>query len=145
LNVLFTPCPLGKLFSTIRKHPPLICRHKTFCCMASHLLLMYKLFLPLPAHLRKTVFQELKCASKSSLSPLSSSSPFRPSPSCTHQAIRSDISYSRPFSSTRKMSDLSIELTAPNGRKYTQPTGLFINNEWVKSSDGKKITSINPT
>ncbi|KAN0103173.1 putative aldehyde dehydrogenase [Hyaloscypha variabilis] len=43
------------------------------------------------------------------------------------------------------MSDLSIELTAPNGRKYTQPTGLFINNEWVKSSDGKKITSINPT
>ncbi|OBT89211.1 hypothetical protein VE02_04303 [Pseudogymnoascus sp. 03VT05] len=43
------------------------------------------------------------------------------------------------------MSDLHIELTAPNGMKYTQPTGLFINNEWVKSSDGKKITSINPT
>ncbi|KFY51383.1 hypothetical protein V497_09195 [Pseudogymnoascus sp. VKM F-4516 (FW-969)] len=43
------------------------------------------------------------------------------------------------------MSDLHIELTAPNGRKYTQPTGLFINNEWIKSSDGKKITSINPT
>ena len=43
------------------------------------------------------------------------------------------------------MSDLTVELTAPNGRKYTQPTGLFINNEWVKSSDGKKIVSINPT
>ncbi|EHK98351.1 putative Aldehyde dehydrogenase [Glarea lozoyensis 74030] len=43
------------------------------------------------------------------------------------------------------MSDLSVELTAPNGRKYTQPTGLFINNEWVKSSSGTKITSINPT
>lgn len=43
------------------------------------------------------------------------------------------------------MSDLSIELTAPNGRKYTQPTGLFINNEWVKSSNGQKLTSINPT
>jgi len=43
------------------------------------------------------------------------------------------------------MSDLSVELTAPNGRKYIQPTGLFINNEWVKSSDDKKITSINPT
>ncbi|KIN06264.1 hypothetical protein OIDMADRAFT_101041 [Oidiodendron maius Zn] len=43
------------------------------------------------------------------------------------------------------MSDLHIELTAPNGTKYTQPTGLFINNEWVKSSDGKKISSINPT
>ena len=43
------------------------------------------------------------------------------------------------------MSDLSIELTAPNGRKYTQPTGLFINNKWVKSSNGQKLTSINPT
>ena len=46
---------------------------------------------------------------------------------------------------TRKMSDLSIELTAPNGVKYTQPTGLFINNEFVASSKGNKITSINPT
>ncbi|MCJ1351519.1 MAG: mitochondrial aldehyde dehydrogenase [Icmadophila ericetorum] len=42
------------------------------------------------------------------------------------------------------MSDLEIELTAPNGRKYKQPIGLFINNEWVKSSTGEKITSINP-
>jgi len=40
---------------------------------------------------------------------------------------------------------LSVELTAPNGRKYIQPTGLFINNEWVASSDGAKITSINPS
>lgn len=46
---------------------------------------------------------------------------------------------------TRKMSDLTVELTAPNGKKYTQPTGLFINNEWVASSKGNKITSINPT
>ncbi|KAK6428487.1 mitochondrial aldehyde dehydrogenase [Oleoguttula sp. CCFEE 5521] len=44
------------------------------------------------------------------------------------------------------MSDsLSIELTAPNGKKYTQPTGLFINNEWHPSSDSTKITSINPS
>lgn len=47
--------------------------------------------------------------------------------------------------SVRKMAGLSVELTAPNGKKYTQPLGLFINNEFVKSSDGKKITSINPT
>ncbi|KAH7129845.1 aldehyde dehydrogenase [Dactylonectria estremocensis] len=40
---------------------------------------------------------------------------------------------------------LDIQLTAPNGRKYAQPTGLFINNQWVKSSDGGKVTSINPT
>ncbi|KAF2501470.1 aldehyde dehydrogenase-like protein [Lophium mytilinum] len=43
------------------------------------------------------------------------------------------------------MSDLNVELTAPNGVKYTQPTGLFIGNEWVKSKSGEKITSINPT
>jgi aldehyde dehydrogenase (NAD(P)+) len=43
------------------------------------------------------------------------------------------------------MSDLSVELTAPNGRKYTQPTGLFINNEWVAGSKGDKIKTINPT
>ncbi|GAB7353647.1 hypothetical protein MBLNU459_g4057t1 [Dothideomycetes sp. NU459] len=43
------------------------------------------------------------------------------------------------------MSGLSVELTAPNGRTYTQPTGLFINNEWVKSSKGDKVTSINPS
>jgi aldehyde dehydrogenase (NAD+) len=43
------------------------------------------------------------------------------------------------------MSGLSVELTAPNGVKYTQPTGLFINNEWVKSTKGDKISSINPT
>ena len=43
------------------------------------------------------------------------------------------------------MSDLEVHLTAPNGVKYVQPTGLFINNEWVKSQKGEKITSINPT
>lgn len=43
------------------------------------------------------------------------------------------------------MSDLVIELKAPNGREYKQPIGLFINNEFVKSSSGEKITSINPT
>ncbi|EXJ81451.1 aldehyde dehydrogenase (NAD+) [Capronia epimyces CBS 606.96] len=43
------------------------------------------------------------------------------------------------------MADLKVNLTAPNGRKITLPTGLFINNEFVKSSSGDKITSINPT
>ncbi|GJC83601.1 aldehyde dehydrogenase [Colletotrichum liriopes] len=42
------------------------------------------------------------------------------------------------------MSDLSVELTAPNGVKYTQPTGLFINNEFVKSAKGETIDSIDP-
>lgn len=43
------------------------------------------------------------------------------------------------------MADIYTELTAPNGRKYTQPLGLFINNEFVKSKSGEKITSLNPT
>jgi len=44
-----------------------------------------------------------------------------------------------------KMSDLTVDLTAPNGKKITLPTGIFINNEFVKSKSGEKITSINPT
>lgn len=40
---------------------------------------------------------------------------------------------------------LFVELTAPNGRKYTQPQGLFINNEFVPAKSGEKIVSINPT
>lgn len=43
------------------------------------------------------------------------------------------------------MSDLTIDLTAPNGKNFTLPTGIFINNEFVKSKSGEKITSINPT
>ncbi len=41
-------------------------------------------------------------------------------------------------------SKMEVELTAPNGKKWTQPLGLFINNEFVKSSNGQTITSINP-
>ncbi|KAF2254680.1 aldehyde dehydrogenase-like protein [Trematosphaeria pertusa] len=43
------------------------------------------------------------------------------------------------------MSDLFVELTAPNGRKHTQPRGLFINNEFVPSKSGETLTSINPS
>ncbi|KAF2741975.1 aldehyde dehydrogenase-like protein [Sporormia fimetaria CBS 119925] len=43
------------------------------------------------------------------------------------------------------MSDLFTELTAPNGHKYTQPRGLFINNEFVKAQSGQTIASINPS
>lgn len=42
-------------------------------------------------------------------------------------------------------SSLAVELTAPNGKTYSQPTGLFINNEWVTSSKGEKIVSIDPS
>ncbi|KAI9929547.1 hypothetical protein ASPWEDRAFT_172797 [Aspergillus wentii DTO 134E9] len=43
------------------------------------------------------------------------------------------------------MSDLTVQLTAPNGRTYAQPLGLFINNEFVASKSGKRIDSINPS
>ncbi|KAI8669773.1 Aldedh domain-containing protein [Fusarium keratoplasticum] len=42
------------------------------------------------------------------------------------------------------MAPPSVELTAPNGVKWSQPTGLFIGNEFVASSSGKTITSIDP-
>ncbi|RDW65987.1 aldehyde dehydrogenase (NAD(+))-1 [Coleophoma cylindrospora] len=42
------------------------------------------------------------------------------------------------------MASLFVELKAPNGRTYTQPTGLFINNEFVAAKSGQKITSIDP-
>ncbi|KAI1335891.1 aldehyde dehydrogenase [Xylariaceae sp. FL0016] len=43
------------------------------------------------------------------------------------------------------MSDLNLDLTAPNGVKFNISTGLFINNEFVKATGGDKVTSINPT
>ncbi|PHH68148.1 hypothetical protein CDD82_802 [Ophiocordyceps australis] len=38
----------------------------------------------------------------------------------------------------------TVELKAPNGVHITLPTGLFINNEFVKAHGGKTITSISP-
>ena len=55
------------------------------------------------------------------------------------------ISSNRFLSTTSIMADLKVNLTAPNGRKITLPTGLFIGNEFVKATGGQKITSINPT
>ncbi|KAF7563344.1 hypothetical protein G7046_g775 [Stylonectria norvegica] len=39
---------------------------------------------------------------------------------------------------------LETELTAPNGTTWTQPLGLFVNNEFVESSRGQTITTVNP-
>lgn len=36
-----------------------------------------------------------------------------------------------------------VKLTAPNGQSWSQPTGLFINNEFVPGN-GSSITSIDP-
>ncbi|EON61515.1 aldehyde dehydrogenase [Coniosporium apollinis CBS 100218] len=39
----------------------------------------------------------------------------------------------------------SIKLKTPHSGEYEQPTGLFINNEFVKGVDGKTFEVINPT
>ncbi|KAK6460004.1 mitochondrial aldehyde dehydrogenase [Scheffersomyces coipomensis] len=39
---------------------------------------------------------------------------------------------------------VEYEVTLPDGKKFEQPAGLFINNEFVKSVSGKTIDSINP-
>jgi len=38
----------------------------------------------------------------------------------------------------------SAKVTLPNGKEYVQPTGLFINNEFVKAKSGKTFDAINP-
>ncbi|KJK78366.1 Aldehyde dehydrogenase [Metarhizium anisopliae BRIP 53293] len=40
---------------------------------------------------------------------------------------------------------LQVQLKAPNGVEFTLPTGLFINNEFVKSTSSQRITSISPS
>ncbi|KAM5349046.1 hypothetical protein ACJ41O_008869 [Fusarium nematophilum] len=42
------------------------------------------------------------------------------------------------------MAPPSVELVAPNGVKWSQPTGLFIGNEFVASSSSQTLTSIDP-
>ena len=38
----------------------------------------------------------------------------------------------------------TVNLTAPNGKKITLHTGLFIDNKFVKAKSGDTITSIDP-
>ncbi len=73
------------------------------------------------------------------------SSPFRFLKQVTWSPRNTVPRSARHFSKfTCTMADLSVELTAPNGRKYKQPLGLFINNEFVPSKSGQKLTTINP-
>ena len=50
----------------------------------------------------------------------------------------------RLFHSSRIMADLQLSLTAPNGRQYMQPIGLFINNQFVAAKSGDKFATISP-
>lgn len=70
----------------------------------------------------------------------------RPSTQSTYRLSSSPLG--RSITTTQKrfsnMSDLFVNLEAPNGVKYKQPTGLFINNEFVPGSSKQTITSIDP-
>lgn len=39
---------------------------------------------------------------------------------------------------------MQVSLTAPNSVQYLQPTGLFINNEFVASKSGQTLSTIDP-
>ncbi|KAF3388433.1 Aldehyde dehydrogenase [Penicillium rolfsii] len=58
-------------------------------------------------------------------------------------ALQSWTDVAISFPSPVKMS-LSVDIVTPNGHRYTQPTGLFINNEFVSASSGQTITSLDP-
>lgn len=80
--------------------------------------------------------------------------PLCPSPLLTRLCLRGPPLFKLPLSSSLPrrlfysspaiMSDVTVQLTAPNGRKYAQPIGLFINNEFVPSKSGEKFATINP-
>ena len=105
------------------------------------------------ATIGKLLFSPSSFAFTPHLASLSSSIPLRTtSAACQHPKLSrtgflTSSLRARQFSSTQRImsDDLFVELTAPNGVKYTQPTGLFINNEFVKSKSGAKITTVNPT
>lgn len=46
--------------------------------------------------------------------------------------------------STATHPPLNISLTLPNGVNYSQPTGLFIDNQFVKGAEAKTFETINP-
>ncbi|KAK1979953.1 aldehyde dehydrogenase [Colletotrichum cereale] len=49
-----------------------------------------------------------------------------------------------PRRGTTTTTTTTTELTAPNGRTWTQPLGLFINNEFVQSSNAQTLATSNP-
>ncbi|WQF76403.1 Putative aldehyde dehydrogenase domain, aldehyde/histidinol dehydrogenase [Colletotrichum destructivum] len=48
----------------------------------------------------------------------------------------------RPFPSPRRP---AADLAAPNGRTWAQPLGLFIDNDFVPSSNRRTLTTTNPS
>lgn len=49
------------------------------------------------------------------------------------------------FAATYSTQGLSVPIKLPNGIEYTQPTGLFINNKFVPSKEGRTFEVFSPT
>ncbi|SPO01181.1 probable aldehyde dehydrogenase [Cephalotrichum gorgonifer] len=76
---------------------------------------------------------------------LDAQSPLRTSSRILNATAYRTFACSAPFARTYSSTAAGVRLTAPNGRSWTQPTGLFIGNEFVPSSNGQTLTTINPT
>lgn len=65
----------------------------------------------------------------------------RPAQSAVHR-----LSFIRQFRHSQRLlsSRLETELTAPNEARWTQPVGLFINNQFSESAGGAKLATTNP-
>jgi hypothetical protein len=68
----------------------------------------------------------------------------------TSKTAPSRISLSRAYeisrrnlSSSRRL-QTEVTLRALNGLEWKQPTGLFINNQFIESSNGQTMTTIDP-
>lgn len=60
--------------------------------------------------------------------------------------IKTTVGRTLPFLVRRYSSlPLSVPVTLPNGTQYQQPTGLFINNEFVTPKQGKTFKVISPS
>src|SRR5687768_2999339 len=72
--------------------------------------------------------------------------PCDPSRSLLHKNAPLLRNYShRPYRGyAARAVNMEVELTAPNGTRWSQPVGLFTNNEFVQSSNGQRLTTIDP-
>ncbi|EFX00106.1 aldehyde dehydrogenase [Grosmannia clavigera kw1407] len=93
------------------------------------------------ARLPRVLAASPRCApSHRAFSAVSRQSSFSP----RAQLNRTGASLQR-YSTATLPTGLEVEITAPNGQTWLQPQGLFINNEYVKSSTGDTVVTINPT
>lgn len=65
--------------------------------------------------------------------------------SISKQAIASKASFAKSFIRMSSSLPLKVTINLPNGKSYEQPTGLFINNEYVLPKQKKTFDVISPS